>query len=1025
MKKIERNHKKQSHSRYSFKKGKKPTGLHHNYYSVQTENKEETEIVSSNEKPKKITFRRFHLRQKDLEAKKQREKKIAHASKQLEKAKEQYVLMKSDYVDTSTDIKSQIKELKLEAKNQKKALKEAKKNLKVSKKEMKNSSKKNLGIFTSILAVLFLGFGTLLYFVVQWLITTWPNLKMDELMYEATAPLEGTGSNMIDAFIQQSVVPMCICMVIAIILIVILTKAGKIFRRIGKIVLVVVSCICIAIAGTTFWNHLDVGTYVENQTTTSDFIQTEYVDPSSTNLTFPETKRNLIYIYCESMEMSYADKANGGSKDENVIPKLTALAEENEDFSGTDNSVLNGAYSMPSTTWTMGGLFAATSGLPLQTDVGRNTMTTQSTFFPGITTLGDILQQQGYNQMFACGSPVSFGGRELYFQEHGNYTFHDYEYAQENGIIPSGYYVWWGFEDDRLFEMAKNDVTNLASSGQPFNYTMLTVDTHFEDGYLDDEAENKFDDHYSNVIFNSDKQVTAFVEWCKTQPWYNNTTIVISGDHPTMDSDYMLDIDSDYQRRVYTCYINSVVSVENNVERTYTTFDNFPTTLAAMGVQIEGNRLGLGTNLFSSEQTLTEKYGLDKEKGELNKKSTFMSALSGNDVSSDEFQEYLSEEGIRSSVVYLDAYDAQAKTATLAIEDIFYTGGNIDYVSVTVTHPDGSKQTVKALHNADENGKYQATIDITNGGIEYQTISVDAHVRIDDSDALKTQNIYEYAGNLAVIPCEDNLLQETIHSATVLDKNKYAIFVTTQGNALNQLSEVEKNELISLGIPESFFDEEENTRYAIFSKGTTVLKEGTGYIRDSGELANGTAYTISSADSDGSYATITIGNSWSNLTNYRDGVHMVIYDMESNSVVGTCDFNTAEKPWYANLYATYDSDTDTITLHADGAVNAAGGQLDVEAVLWNEDDIEDKMEVGMSSSNNSEWTVSIDRDDLDLDHVYAVCYLRSRQSNWHRVDEGQLNALIEKGKTITPVETSEENTTVENEDGVPPTQENQ
>ena len=1015
MKRKNRNQLKQSHSRYSFKKGKKPTGLHHNYYSVQKDSNDSSEevIVSINEKPKKKVFRRFRLRQKDIEAKKIREKKIEVASKQLEEAKTQYALVKSDYTDTSTDIKSQIKELKNEAKNQKKALKEAKKQLKVSKKEMKASSKRHLGIFTSILAVLFFGIGTLLYFVVQWLIKTWPNLKMDELMYEATAPLEGTGSNMISAFIQQSVVPMTICIAIAIVVIVILTKAGKIFRRIGKCILVVASCICIAIAGTTFWDHLDVGTYVENQTTTSDFIETEYVDPSTTNLTFPETKRNLIYIYCESMEMSYSDKANGGAKEDNIIPRLTALAEENEDFSGSDNSVLNGAYSMPSTTWTMGGLFAATAGLPLQTDVGRNTMSTQSSFFPGITTLGDILEAQGYTQMFACGSPVSFGGRELYFEQHGNYTFHDYTYAQTNGIIPSGYYVWWGFEDDRLIEMAKNDITDLANSGQPFNYTMLTVDTHFEDGYLDSDAENKFDDHYSNVIFNSDKQVTEFVEWCKTQSWYDNTTIVISGDHPTMDSDYMDDVDTDYERRVYTCYINSAVSVENNTERTYTTFDNFPTTLAALGVEIEGNRLGLGTNLFSSEQTLSEEYGLDKEKGELNKKSTFMSELSGNDVSSDDFQEYLSEEGIRSSVVYLDDYDSETTTATLAIDDIFYTGGNIDYVSVTVTHPDGTSDIVKATHDSENKGRYTATFNVSNGGIESQTISVDAHVRIDDSDALKTQNIYQYSGNLGAIPCEDDLLQEVLHSASVLDQTRYAIFVTTQGDAWNQLTQAEKDELLALGIPETFFDEDENTRYAVLSKGTKVLKEGTGYITDSGNLANGTSYTISSADSSGSYAAITVGNSWSNLTNYKDGVHVVIYDMQAGNVVGTCDFNTAEKPWYANLYATYDEEADTITLHADGAVNAAGGQLDVEVVLWDSSDINDKQEIGLSSSNNTEWSVTIDRNDMDLDNLYAVCYLRSRQSNWHRVDEGSLRDLIEESETITPVETTVDNTTVE------------
>lgn len=1023
-----RNLKKQSHSRYSLKKGKRPAGLHSQYVVINADKNaekkvdikpvvhKETDFIPREEK-KKPLLRRFQMRQKDIEAKKLREKKIEKASRNLEKAKTTYALVKSDYVDSKDDIKSKIKQLKQDAKQQKKALKEAKKSLKASKKEMKQSSKKHLGVITSVLAVLLFAISTLLYFVVQWLIRTWPNLKMDELMYEATAPLEGTGSNMIDAFIQQAVVPMAIVVVIAIIVIVILTKAGTLFRRLGKSILVVVSCICVGIAGTTFWNHLDVGTYVENQTTTSDFIKDEYVDPSKTQLTFPEKKRNLIYIYCESMEMSFADQANGGARDENVIPGLTALAEENEDFSGADNSQLNGGYSMPSTTWTMGGIFAATAGLPLQTDVGRNTMSTQSTFFPDITALGDILENAGYNQTFSCGSPVSFGGRELYLQEHGNYTFHDYEYAQANGIIPRGYYVWWGFEDARLFEMAKNDITNMASSGQPFNYTLLTVDTHFEDGYLDSSAENKFNDHYSNVFFHSDKQVTEFVDWCKTQPWYDNTTIVISGDHPTMDSDYMENIDPEYQRRVYTCYINSAVSVENNTKRTFTTFDNFPTTLAALGVQIDGDRLGLGTNLFSSKQTLTEQYGLDKEKGELNKKSTFMSELSGNDVSNEEFQEYLNKEGIRSSVVYLQSYDSEAKTATLSVDDIFYTGGNIDYVSVEVTHPDGSRQKVKATHNKSD-GRYDAVIDVSNGGIEYQTISVDAHIRIDNSDALKTQNIYQYSGNLAVIPCEDNLLQQTLHSASALDQRRYATFVTTQGDAFAQMTEAEKQELIDLGIPQTFFDEGENTRYAVLSKGTTVLKEGIGYIRDSGELANGTGYTISSADSDGSYATITVGNNWQNLTNYRDGVHVVIYDMQAGSVVGKCDFNTAEKPWNAQLYTTYDEEADTLTFHADGAVNAAGGQLDVEVVVWDKSDINDKLEIGMSSSNNSEWSVTIDRDDKDIKNLYAVCYLRSRQSNWHRVDEGKVSDLIEKGLLMTPVEISENTTNTQNNEAV-------
>lgn len=1012
MKQGYRDHTKHSHSRYSLKKGKRPSGVHSYYANTKktkesipqdiTVVKEETPL----EKKQKIS-RMKRIRQKEIEAKKKREKKIKKAKAKLEEAKNQYALVKTDYTDSSQDIKNQIRQLKEEAKNQKKAFKQAKKQFKETKKEVKETTKKHNGIITSVLVTIFFGIGVLLLAVVLWLIRTWPNLKMDELMYEATAPLEGTGSNMIVAFIQQAVVPMVIAIILAIVLIVILTRAGKIFRRIGKSLLAVASCVCIAIAGTTFWDHLDVGTYVENQTTESEFIEKEYVDPSTANLTFPETKRNLIYIYLESMEMSYADKANGGARDENVIPNLTALAEANEDFSGTDNSILNGGYSMPSTTWTMGGIFAATAGLPLQTDVGRNTMTTQSTFFPGITTIGDILEEEGYTNIFACGSPATFGGRELYFEEHGNYTCHDYNYALANGIIPSGYYVWWGFEDDRLIEMVKSDLTELGNSGQPFNYTMLTADTHFEDGYLDDDAEWVFDDNYSNVIFHSDQEISEFVSWCQEQSWYENTTIVISGDHPTMDSDYMLNIDSDYQRRVYTCYINSAVTVENNTERTFTTFDNFPTTLAAMGVEIEGDRLGLGTNLFSSRQTLTEEYGLEKERSELNKKSTFMSNLSGNDVSTDEFQEYLEEEDIRSASVYVQDYDKETNQLTLGIDDIFYTGGNVDYVSVTITHPDGSESRVNAVQDTDT-GSYNAVLDCSNGGADNQTISVDAHVRINDTDALTTHNIYQYSGNLFTLSSSDYTPEHLLHTLTCLDQSRYAIFFTTQGDAWSKLTQRSKDELLSLGLPESFFDEEENARYAVFSRGTTVLKEGIGSIRDSGELADGTQYTISSADSDGSYATITVGSSWGNLTNYADGIHIVVYDMQAGTTIMACDFDTVESYGSANLYAEYDEETDTITFHADEASNMAGGQLDVEVVLWDANDITNKQEIGLSSSNNIEFSVSVEKEEMDLDHVYAVCYLRSRQTNWYRVDEGIVSALIEEGDRITAEEAATE-----------------
>ena len=40
-------------------------------------------------------------------------------------------------------------------------------------------------------------------------------------------------------------------------------------------------------------------------------------------LTFPDKKRNLIYIFLESMENTYSSKENGGNYKEDLIPELS------------------------------------------------------------------------------------------------------------------------------------------------------------------------------------------------------------------------------------------------------------------------------------------------------------------------------------------------------------------------------------------------------------------------------------------------------------------------------------------------------------------------------------------------------------------------------------------------------------------------------------------------------------------------------------------------------------------------------
>ena len=359
--------------------------------------------------------------------------------------------------------------------------------------------------------------------------------------------------------------------------------------------------------------------YISILKTSTNLYEENYVDARNVNITFPDKKRNLIFIYLESIEMSNASKENGGYMRKSMIPNLEKLALENINFSNTDK--LGGDISIYGTTYTSASLVAHTAGIPLKVSIGWSNYKNYGKSIPGVYNLGDILKDNGYNNYFMIGSDADYGGRKDYFR-HGDYEILDYYWAIDEGLIDEDYYVWWGYEDLKLFEYAKNKLTEISKNSEPFNFTMLTVDTHFTDGYQDDTCEQVFDKTYANTIYCSDKKVYEFVRWIQEQDFYDNTTIILTGDHLSMQNLFYRD-DDNYQRTVYNTIINSSIEPINEKNRLFTPFDMFPTTLASLGVEIEGNRLGLGVNLFSSEETLLEKMGLDEFKKELKAKSFF------------------------------------------------------------------------------------------------------------------------------------------------------------------------------------------------------------------------------------------------------------------------------------------------------------------------------------------------------------------------------------------------------------------
>lgn len=455
--------------------------------------------------------------------------------------------------------------------------------------------------------------------LVEWVKMTCGNVSFSIILLQLTSPIKGTDSGIINSIIKTAVVPPVLLAVAAVLCYLFIVRGMYALEDLPVKKIPRWSKICIEVVMVVFFLHtvqvqgteIGMWDYIQSVRESSDFYEKEYVNPAKVKMTFPKEKKNLIYIFMESMESSYADKEDGGTMDDNYIPNLTKLARENVQFTDKKDGKVRGPVCLEATAYTAGGLVAQTSAINLKV---MNSGAVSDSFLPNLTALGDILNKQGYNQMFLCGSDGDFAGRDAYFKTHKDYQIEDYKAAIKEGDIPKDYKVYWGHEDKVLYERAKKNLKKLSKEGKPFNLTMLTVDTHFPNGYICDLCENKYDTTYGNAVACADRQVYDFVQWIKKQDFYEDTTIIIAGDHTSMvdtGSKFWKSLSNDYQRTVYNAIINPQCAYKKKVttKRKFSTMDMFPTTLAALGVEIDGNKLGLGTNLFSGEETLREELG--------------------------------------------------------------------------------------------------------------------------------------------------------------------------------------------------------------------------------------------------------------------------------------------------------------------------------------------------------------------------------------------------------------------------------
>ncbi len=313
-----------------------------------------------------------------------------------------------------------------------------------------------------------------------------------------------------------------------------------------------------------------------------DHFAERFVEPREVRLVQQE-RRNLVLIYAESLETGYRDPAQFGSD----------LLAATDRLGGRSYGWYRPAAGA---TWTIAGMVATQCGVPLRV-YGQRDLRPRGegkTFLPGATCLGDILAAHGYRNVFLGGAPLSFSGKGRFLADHGYAETWGRE-EWERARLPKAAFNAWGTFDSALFEQARTRLAQLHASGQPFNLTLLTLDTHNPFGFLSPECRKRGAGTFDGIVRCSAEQITEFIEFARDKGYLRNTTVVVIGDHLAMPNPVYDRLVRAPRRGMFNLFVGDRLPPANGDE--LLPFDLFPTLVELAGLHVPGDRLGLGYSM--------------------------------------------------------------------------------------------------------------------------------------------------------------------------------------------------------------------------------------------------------------------------------------------------------------------------------------------------------------------------------------------------------------------------------------------
>lgn len=181
----------------------------------------------------------------------------------------------------------------------------------------------------------------MMYFLKRWIFSYYGNIAFDQILFHIVNPIQGVEISIVFTFVLECLILSILYYIIVISIIKLISNKKKIdIIKSNKTLFITIFSFIIVFIYVLY----DLGAieYMLSSNKDSAFIEENYINPQEVKLTFPEEKRNLIYIFVESLESTYLSKDLGGQLKENLIPESYELAKENISFS--DTNLIGGAY---------------------------------------------------------------------------------------------------------------------------------------------------------------------------------------------------------------------------------------------------------------------------------------------------------------------------------------------------------------------------------------------------------------------------------------------------------------------------------------------------------------------------------------------------------------------------------------------------------------------------------------------------------------------------------------------------------